>query len=402
MMLSQKLRVAQSLSAGAVLLSAILLNAGAHAQTSSNEDLPIAKTAESIWTQEITPSPGPSSILLSLSADSEDDIWSVGDFVSMRFNGQKWTAFPLVVFPGHGSSEETMNAVAAVSATDVWAVGATLENLSSTSNGDFVGVIERFNGTKWSLFKTVPGVELLAVKAISENDIFAVGDINGTSQNPIPWIEHFDGTSWSPVSLPASAGVLRGIAAISADDIWAVGDSGGVAPTNTLALHFDGHRWSQVAVPVPLNGKVHNLSLGHGLTAISTGDVWAVGAFQGLLSGNQQTLTEHWDGKAWKIVPSADSTSVGSQNSLNGVFAVSSKDVWACGQILDQNLGFINLIEHFDGTKWTISPVAPGNGFGGLNAMQAFPDGSVFAAGSNIDTNSFDLVSVVFHTNQGK
>ena len=285
MMSSQILRVAQSLSAGAVLLSAMLLNPGAQAQIFPEANLFIESTAPngilfvnpSIWTQEATPSPGPNNILLSLSADSEDDIWSVGDFVSMRFDGKAWKAFPLVVFPGHGSSEETMDGVAAVSPTDVWAVGSTLENLSSTSQGDFLGGIERFNGSKWSLFQTVPGVELLAVKAVSADDIYAVGDINGTSGSPSPWIEHFDGRSWSPVSLPAAAGVLRGIAAISADDIWAVGDSGGVVPTNTLALHFDGHRWSQVVVPVPLNGKVHDITFGHGVTAIASDDVWAVG-----------------------------------------------------------------------------------------------------------------------------
>lgn len=409
-MSSQNLRVAKTLSAGVALLSALLLNPGAQAQISPEANVSTESAAPngilfvnpSIWTQEPTPSPGPNNILLSLSADSESDIWSVGDFVSLRFNGKAWAAFPLVVFPGHGSSEETMNAVAAVSPTDVWAVGATLENISPSSNGDFVGVIERFNGSKWSLFTTVPGVELLAVKAISANDIFAVGDINGTSGSPSPWIEHFDGRSWSPVSLPAAGGVLRGIAANSADDIWAVGDSGGVVPTNTLALHFDGREWKVVPVPVPFHGQVHDITFGNGITAIATNDVWAVGAFRGLPSGNQQTLTEHWDGQSWKIVPSANSASVGSQNRLNGVSAVSSKDVWACGQILDQNLGFINLIEHFDGTKWTISPVANGNGgFSGLNAMQAFSDGSVYAAGSSIDNNS-NLVSVIFHTNQGK
>jgi hypothetical protein len=379
-----------------------MLNPGAQAQTSP-EDLSIATT--SIWSQETTPNPGPNNLLFSLSADSENDIWAVGDFVSMRFKNGMWTAFPLVVFPGQGSSEETMNAVAAVSPTNVWAVGDTLENLSAFSNGDFVGVIEHFNGSKWSLFRTVPGVELLAVKALSADDIYAVGDINGASGSPRPWIEHFNGTSWRAVNLPASAngraGVLRGIAALSGDDVWAVGDSGGIAPTTTLALHFDGREWSVVPVPVPLKGQVHDISFGKGVAAISTDDIWAVGAFRGLPFGNQQTLTEHWDGKAWKIVPSANSASAGSQSSLAGVSAVSSTDVWACGQIMDQNLGFINLIEHWDGRKWTISPVANGNGFAGLNAMLAFPDESVYAAGSDIAANS-DLFSVIFHTNQGK
>jgi hypothetical protein len=395
-------RFAQSLPACFIFL-ATLLNPIAQAQDSETSKPGLA--AKSIWTQEVTPNLGPANILFSLSADAKNDVWAAGDFISMRFNGQAWTAFPLVVFQGKGESEGTMNAVAAVSPNDVWAVGDTLENITPPGNGDFVGVIEHFEGNQWSLFQTVPGIELLAVKAVSANNIFAVGDINGGDQVPSPWIEHFDGTRWSPVSLPAlpngQTGVMRGIAVISANDIWAVGDSGGVVPTNTVAMHFDGRQWNLVSVPVPLNGKVHDVSFGRGITAIATNDIWAVGSYRGLPFGNQKTLTEHWDGRTWKIVPSANSGAVLSQSSLNGVSAVSSNDVWACGQVQDQNLGFINIIEHWNGTKWTISPVAHGNGFAGLDAMLAFPNGSVYAAGSDIGPNS-QLTSVVFHTNQGK
>jgi hypothetical protein len=400
-MFSLQARFAQSLTASVIFL-ATFPNL-AHAQDSEVARAPLAP--KSIWTQEATPNLGPANILFSVSADSENDIWAAGNFVSMRFDGRAWTAFPLVVSQGQGEFEATMNAVAAVSPTNVWAVGDTLENITPPGNGDFVGVIERFDGRQWSVFQTLPGVELLAVKAVSARNIYAVGDINGGDQVPSPWIEHFDGMSWTPVSLPAlpngQTGLLRGIAVIAADDIWAVGDSGGVVPTNTVAMHFDGKQWNLASVPVPLHGKVHDLSFGRGITAIATNDIWAVGSYRGLPFGNQKTLAEHWDGNSWKIVPSANSGAKLSQSGLNGVSAVSTDDVWACGQVQDQNLGFINIIEHWDGTRWTISPVAHGNGFAGLNSMLAFPGGSVYAAGSDIGPNS-QLTSVVFHTSQGK
>ncbi len=81
---------------------------------------------------------------------------------------------------------------------------------------------------------------------------------------------------------------------------------------------------------------------------------------------------------------------------------VSSNSVWACGQTFDPTAsGFENLIEHWDGTKWTISPVALGNGFAGLKGALAFPSGSVYVAGSDISGISI-LDSVIFHTTEGK
>jgi hypothetical protein len=199
----------------------------------------------------------------------------------------------------------------------------------------------------------------------------------------------------------AKTGAFLGIAILSDTDIWLTGDSGSIVPTAMVAMHFDGKQWGIVPVPVPLKGKVHDVRFGQGVTAVATNDVWAVGAYRALPFGDEKTLTEHWDGKSWKIVPSPNGGHPHSQNELRGVAAVSSTDVWACGTIQDNTLGLINLIEHWDGTRWTISPVAHGNGFAQLSSMLAFPSGSVYAAGSDIN-NASQLVSVIFHTTQGK
>jgi len=366
-----------------------------------------ATPVQSIWQRQRTPNIGAANVLLSLSADSPSDIWSVGDFVSLKFDGSRWTAIPLVAFQTKQPSEDTMTGVATLSSTDVWAVGSALEETIS-GGSHLVDLIEHFDGTQWSIVSSpqfTSGAQLNAVQAISSTDIFAAGESNSDGQQPNPLLEHFDGTSWSVVPLPAVAGTgtLRGIAALSDSDIWIIGDSGGVVPTNTLAMHFDGEQWNIVPVPVPANGAVHDLRFGQGITAIATNDVWAVGNFAAPVSSVvEQTLTAHWDGHSWKIVPSPNVGPAGSSNSLKGVAAVSSNDVWACGQIFNISTATLNnLIEHWDGTHWTISPVAKGNGFAGLNAALAFSSGSVFIAGSDIGTNSI-LISVIFHTNQGE
>jgi len=373
------------------------------AQSLKTSAIPI----QSIWQRQKTPNIGAANVLFSLSADSPSDIWSVGDFVSLKFNGLTWTAIPLVALQTQQPSEDTMTGVVAFSPTDVWAAGSALEETIS-GGSHLINLIEHFDGMQWSIVSSpqfASGAQLNAIQAISSTDIFAAGESNSDSQQPNPLLEHFDGTTWSVVSLPAvpGTGTLRGVAALSDSDIWIVGDSGGVVPTKTLAMHFDGQQWNIVPVPVPAKGAVHDLRFGQGITAISTNDIWAVGNFATPTSSVvEKTLTEHWDGQSWKIVPSPNVGPSGSSNSLRGVSAVSSGDVWACGQTFNTSTAaFDNLIEHWDGTRWTISPVAKGNGFAGLNAMLAFASGSVFVAGSDISANSA-LVSVIFHTNQGK
>src|SRR5207249_9413132 len=89
-----------------------------------------------------------------------------------------------------------------------------------------------------------------------------------------------------------SANYLNGVAVVSANDVWAVGwHSGG-----TLTLHWDGAQWS--VVPSPSPGTNARLL---GVTAISANDVWAVGAYSDL---GPQTLTIHWNGTSWTQVPS--------------------------------------------------------------------------------------------------
>ena len=59
---------------------------------------------------------------------------------------------------------------------------------------------------------------------------------------------------------------------------------------------------------------------------ISTSDIWAVGHYN---NPRSQTLTEHWDGTSWSIVPSVNP---GKENTLAGVSRVpGTSQIWAVG-----------------------------------------------------------------------
>lgn len=349
-------------------------------------------TTKSIFHRMPTPNPGGDEFLLGISADSEEDIWAIGDFLSLKFNGQSWTSVPLV-FPG---GEASMRGVTAISPTDVWAVGSTLVN-----NTHLISVIEHYDGNRWNTvaspqFST--GSELHQIQAFSTNDIFAVGESHSDSQQGQPLVEHYDGTAWSVVpNLPLNKGqigVLNAIAGVSGTDFWVAGASGPQLrlPGDPIVMHFDGQEFKQVSFPGT------EIDFG-GITAITTADAWIVGT-------NGSTLTAHWDGNIWTVVPSPG---VGIFSSLTGVSAISSTDVWASGESEESSNGISTLnylVEHWDGNSWTISPVpATEGGFDIFFGTQAFPSGNVFMVGSALACTSGNCVGFapsVFHTTQGK
>ena len=200
-----------------------------------------------------------------------------------------------------------------------------------------------------------------AVAASSPGDVWAVGnflpDTAGSNQDAtLTLADHFDGTSWSAVPTP-NAGpnfdTLFGVAASGAR-AWAVGvhlDS--AFQDRALVEAWDGARWSIVGVPQP--GSQRDILFG--ASATSTSDVWAVGDQEGA-NGRFETLVEHFDGTRWSVVPSADP---GRENHLYGVRAVAPDDVWAVGQQVGASGPERSLVEHWDGRAWSVVPSA-GNG----------------------------------------
>ena len=127
---------------------------------------------------------------------------------------------------------------------------------------------------------------------------------------------------------------------VSVNDVWAVGTSTNNSHINkTLIEHWDGTQWSVVPSP---NGRSSNNFLGE-VSAASANDIWTVGAYNNT-NNVSLTLIEHWNGSKWSIVPSPN-FDLGN-NYLTGLTVVSTNDVWAVGGYA--NSGNINrtLIEH--------------------------------------------------------
>jgi hypothetical protein len=293
------------------------------------------------WRIVPSPNPGGNSQLNGIAAVSRSDVWAVGyenngaQPVTEHWNGTKWK---VVSSPaGNGSA---LFGVTAVSATDVWAVGYT--------RGSAHTLTEHWDGMQWAVVPSANVTRtnfLLAVAAVSATDVWAVGQYY-QGKVAYPLTEHWNGTKWKVVKSPSFKGVeqsvLDGVSVVSSNDVWAVGYSSAPQGVTPLTEHWNGTQWQIV----PNSGTDELLAT----TAIDASDVWAVG------TANSGTLTERWDGQQWENVPGPTGESV-----FRGVAASGADAVWAVGENFNGQMGQ-TLIANWNGQAWQVvsSPNVPG------------------------------------------
>lgn len=194
------------------------------------------------------------------------------------------------------------------------------------------------------------------------------------------------GTTWMVMPTPNPAGqtvsdiFFTGVSGTSNADVWAVGMDQIGATRFPLIEHWNGQRWRAVRVPRPANRQ----SWFNAVLALSPTNAWAVGESTDPQADNsgQRTLIEHWDGTSWTIVPSPNPAVNGNSGDvLMGIDGVGPNDLWVTGWAFDEpNQAITLLFEHFDGTVWTVVPPPAGqNQFG--RAITAVASNDVWAVG---------------------
>jgi len=342
------------------------------------------------WT--VVPSPNDGQIGSNLDATvalSAKNVWALGytgdyfapDAFIEHWDGTQWN---LVSIPNLGPTYNELTGITALSAHNIWAVGFEQDFSNPT-------LIEHWDGTEWSIVPSpfvLPQDILYGVSAVSGNDIWAVGDSMNTNTQVInTLIEHWNGSSWSMVSSPnpsPETNQLNAVAVIAKNNVWAVGSYSNENGVQTLVEHWNGTVWSVVSSP-----SLTEYDRLNGITAISATDVWAVGATE------SQTLIEHWDGSQWNIVPSPNSSS---GDFLQSVAAATSSDIWAVGGTYPDNQEDTQtLIEHWNGTKWTIA-TSPSPGLRNvLNGVTAVPNTRQVWTVGTFTTSSSTSTLTEFH-----
>jgi hypothetical protein len=255
------------------------------------------------------------------------------------------SAWSIVPSPNVGTGDNVLNAVTAVSSSNVWAVGSYRDGTRART------LIEHWNGVRWRVVRS-PNPSgwrnvLNGVADIPRGGVWAVG-YRATDEGRRTLIERWHDGRWSVVPSPNGGGVaniLSGVSALSPHNAWAVGASG----RSTLIERWDGDRWSVVASPSPSTGDALS-----SVVAISARDAWAVGhVVQHEPPFAEPALFEHWNGQRWTATTKKKEAET--RISMEGVAAASPSDIWAAGFLDFQGgAGLDARLARWDGTGWRI------------------------------------------------
>jgi hypothetical protein len=293
--------------------------------------------------------------LRGVAALGKDQVYAVGDGGTVLFwDGQSWTS--VVLSDGTSTETRDLSAVWGSSPDDVWiggrggalwhrqGAGSTwtkpilgLTNAwsviagSSASNVwmlNDTGALMRWDGATLSTARAAQVFAPTALWVAADNDVWVAR---------YQALEHWDGASWSSLSVAYNLFTLAGAAA---DQVWGAGERGAI-------VRWNGRTWSQ---PSPSQ-------LRYGVRA-----VWASGQRDVWMSSLH--FIYHWDGQTVTSVTSPGTHDIG------GIWGSAANDVWTAGANGE--------IQHWDGTRWAL---APGTGSDEFKAISGSSASDIWAVG---------------------
>ncbi|MFN2582398.1 MAG: hypothetical protein ABR498_06625, partial [Candidatus Dormibacteria bacterium] len=269
--------------------------------------------------------------------------------------GQTSSDWSIVPSPDAKYAVGLLSAVSCISSADCWAAGYTYADYT---HGWYQTLVEHWDGSAWSL-ATSPdtsadeGNRLSAITCVAAADCWAAGyhTVSGGASQTL--IQHWDGASWtitpSANTSASSDNLLLGLRCNTVSDCWAVGYTVTQGIEQTLAEHWDGIAWS-VSPTTDTSTSQNNLLAA--ITCTSTAACWGVGAAASGVNGHYQTLIERWNGAAWTTATSADTLPV-NDDALDSVSCTSVADCWSVG-LSGTSAGDQTLAEHWDGAAWSV------------------------------------------------
>jgi hypothetical protein len=151
--------------------------------------------------------------------------------LAYHWDGTAWTRSP-TPNPAGPSQTNELNAVAARSAADVWAVGG--------DNYETVSLVLHWNGSAWRQV-IVPDIGSLDAVTVAPGRVWIAGGDQ---------VDQFNGTTWTKLPAPQSGLIITGLAG-NAAGLWAVGyveftcGEGQVCTSSAAAL-WNGTAWTSV------------------------------------------------------------------------------------------------------------------------------------------------------------
>ncbi len=279
-----------------------------------------------------------------------------------------WRASAVISTP---SRNTLLDSVAAGDATHAWAVGF---EAPTSSAGQPVPAIEAWNGSAWSPVSLPTGMQsalgqiplLRTVSAAGPSNVWAFTELGG-------WL-HYDGANWTAGKVTKVPVAFDSSLALGTGTGWAFGGAlTGRTPTPYAAYHAGTVGWKRTTVPG--TGAIV------GASAVSSTDIWAVLGSSVFGPQSSSGSLVHWYGGAWhKVITLPAELRNGS---LGSILARSDKDVWVGGAVKNSKGGTTEAVGHWNGRRWTVSVLHAAASAAKYSLVSIVGDGSggIWAAG---------------------
>lgn len=362
--------------------------------TTNGEDRTFSTPPSSSWSVSTTPNPAEakSTQFTGTACPAVFECISVGYYeqkstgtafqVAELWNGKTWSIQKSPTPSGSVSS--FLSGISCSAKATCTAVGAYLN-----SSSERLTLIERWNGTEWSIQKSPnpAGAKLNALSSVSCSEAKACTAVGYTNAGSLKTLaETWNGTEWSiqKTASGTEAEELAGVSCTSASACTAVGNRiNSEGSTSILVERWNGTEWSTQKAAVPTG------ALAADLTSVSCRLATACTAAGEYTSSAKlkTALVERWSGSEWSVqtapIPSTANTS-----GLNGVSCPAATECTTSGEYEEKGTGkILPFIQRLRGTEWTTQTIQTPTGSKGLHvaALSCFVTTECALAGNYVN-----------------
>jgi hypothetical protein len=314
------------------------------------------------WAIEEPPNPkeATSSHLSGVSCRAAAECVAVGNFgpkdlpVAETWNGTSWSIQEPPI-PA-GAVEGDLSSVSCVASNSCVAVG------SFWKSGRFP-LAETWNGTSWSIQEPPKPKEALSsflglnsVSCTSSSACVAVGQFFNKSEKMMPFVETWNGTSWSvlesAIPVGASEGYLKGVSCSSSTACTAVGKFYSPSKYLPLAERWNGTSWSLQEPAISkgaYEGELMGVSCPGASSCTAVGSSWNS-------TGGTVPMADAWNGTSWSALELPKVTGA-TQNHLKGVSCVTTTACSAVGDFYSSTSKYTPMAESLTSGSWSVHEI---------------------------------------------